>query len=65
VCNHPFLFAEPGDAPAGGTDERIVSCSGKLAVLDRMLLALLFQMVLMSKSPLFTLHLLIGPHFLA
>ena len=27
VCNHPFLFAEPGDAAPGSTDSRIITSS--------------------------------------
>ncbi len=37
VCNHPYLFAEPADALPGATDGRIVSCCGKMVVLDKML----------------------------
>jgi len=37
VCNHPFLFAEPGDCPPGVTDHRIVHTCGKMIILDKML----------------------------
>jgi len=39
VCNHPFLFDEADPDPEV-TDERVVQASGKLQVLDRLLLKL-------------------------
>ncbi len=41
VCCHPYLFGEPPRKGKGvHTDERIVSVSGKMVVLDRLLLNL-------------------------
>lgn len=38
-CNHPYLFAN-ADPDPGFTDERIIEASGKLHVLDRLLIKL-------------------------
>jgi hypothetical protein len=37
ICNHPFWIAEPPLPPGTFTDERIITCSGKMVVLDKML----------------------------
>lgn len=39
MCNHPFLFPE-ADTQPGHTDNSIIDASGKLQVLDRLLLKL-------------------------
>jgi len=40
VCNHPFLFPGAEDNPAETTMEDLISSSGKLAVLDKLLMHL-------------------------